>query len=222
MFRAAIFDMDGTLVDSESYWRIAEREVFGAVGVEVTDELAAVTAPMTPRQVTEFWYGVRPWTGRSFEELEQAVIARVAEQFRERCLVLPGVHEVLARCSEQGWRVALASNSPALLCELVLDEMGIAHCFEAVVSADDVEQGKPDPSIYLLAASRLGVRPRECLAFEDSLTGVRAARAAGMSVVAIPSTGQTLPETAPHLLLSGLDQFGMEHARRLWAGAALN
>jgi sugar-phosphatase len=222
MFRAAIFDMDGTLVDSESYWRIAEREVFGAVGVEVTDELAAVTAPMTPRQVTEFWYGLRPWKGRSFEDMEQAVVARVAQQFRERCPMLPGVREVLAHCGEQGWRVALASNSPALLCELVLRELGIAACFETVVSADDVEQGKPDPAIYLLAARRLGVEPRECLAFEDSLTGVRAARAAGMSVVAVPSAGQSVPESAPHLVLSGLDEFGVEHARRLWDGASLS
>ncbi len=222
MFRAAIFDMDGTLVDSEAYWRIAEREVFGAVGIEVTDEDAAQTAPMTPRQVTEHWYRGRPWTGPSFEQMETAVIARVAQQFRERCPMLPGVREVLARCEQLGWRVALASNSPAMLCELVLRELGILERFQAVVSADDVERGKPDPAIYLLAAERLGVPPRDCLAFEDTLTGVRAARAAGMRVVGIPSGGQSIPETAPHLTLSALDQFDVAHARRLWAGTPLS
>lgn len=219
MFRAAIFDMDGTLVDSEEYWRIAEREVFGSVGIEVTDEGAAETAPMTPRQVTEHWYRVRPWTGPSLEHMEAAVVARVAEQFRGHCRMLPGVNDVLECCERQGWRVALASNSPRMICEIVLQELGIAPRFQAVVSADDVVQGKPDPAIYLLAAERLGVRPRDCLAFEDTLTGVRAARAAGMCVVGIPSTGQSFPPTAPHLQLSALDQFDVEHARRLWTAA---
>src|SRR5687768_5599746 len=126
--------MDGTLVDSEGYWRIAEREVFGAVGLEITDEMAAVTAPMTPRQVTEHWYRMRPWSHPPLEQMEAAVVARVAEQFRRHCAPLPGVREVLARCRSLGWRIALASNSPAVLCELVLREMGIAGCFDAVVS----------------------------------------------------------------------------------------
>jgi HAD superfamily hydrolase (TIGR01509 family) len=222
LFRAAIFDMDGTLVDSEGYWRTAEREVFGAVGIDITDEMARETAPMTPRQVTEHWHRVRPWSEPSLQQMEAAVIARVADQFRAGCRPLPGVREVLGRCQALGWRLALASNSPAMLCELALREMGIADCFETVVSADDVEQGKPDPSIYLLAARRLGVPPAHCLAFEDSLTGVRAARAAGMRVVGIPSGGQRFATLAPHLTLDAIGDFCELHAAQLWHGAAIS
>ena len=214
MFRAAIFDMDGLLIDSEGYWKLAERDVFGSVGIEIDDAMATVTAPMTPRQVTEHWYGLRPWRERTIEDMEAAVISRVADQIRARSIAMPGVQEILALSASLGWRVGLASNSPAVLCQLVLSELRIAGAFQAVVSSDLVEQGKPDPAVYLLAARLLGVAPRECIAFEDSATGVRAARAAGMSVVAVPSPGQsfTAENERPHLILGGLAEFGEEHA----------
>jgi sugar-phosphatase len=215
MFRAAIFDMDGTLVDSEAYWRLAQQQVFGAVGIHITDEMSAVTAPLSPRQVTEHWYSVRPWAEPSFEQMEAAVIERVAEQLQEQCRALPGVREILEHCAQMGWRVALASNSPGRLCHLVLRQLGIARHFDAVVSVDDVERGKPDPDIYLLAARRLGVDPGECLAFEDSLTGVRAAHAAGMRVVAVSGQAFTEAVVRPHLTLRRLQDFNAGHVAEL-------
>jgi HAD superfamily hydrolase (TIGR01509 family) len=217
MFRAAIFDMDGLLIDSEPYWKDSEREVFGSVGIHITDEMAAITAPMTTRQVAKHWYAVRPWAGRSIADMETAVIARVAELVRSRGAALPGVAEALAFCERQNWRVALASNSPAMLCHLVLEVLGIAPAFHAVVSADEVERAKPDPAIYRRAAGKLGVTPDECLVFEDSPTGVRAARAAGMRVVAIPSAGMRVAEANPHLTLRALHEFDSAHAESLWS-----
>ncbi len=219
MFRAAIFDLDGLLIDSEPYWKLAEREVFGEVGIEITGDMSVVTAPMTTRQVAEHWFGVRPWRERSVEDMEAAVIARVADLIRSRSVPMPGVREVLAQCAEHGWRVGLASNSPAVLCQLALHELGIAAGFQAVVSADHVEFGKPDPAVYLHASRLLGVPAHECLVFEDSATGVRAARAAGMCVVAVCATGAEFPAGAfaPHLQLRALHEFEREHAQTLWA-----
>jgi sugar-phosphatase len=219
MFRAAIFDMDGLLIDSEPYWKDSEREVFGSVGIDITDEMAAITAPMTTRQVAEHWYRVRPWTGRTIAEMEAAVVARVAAHIRRRGTALPGVNEALAFCERRNWRVALASNSPATLCHLVLEVLGIAPAFHAVVSADEVERAKPDPSIYQLAARKLGVVPENCVVFEDSPTGVRAARAAGMCVVAIPSAGMRFADVRPHLTLGALHEFDAACADSLWSGS---
>ena len=219
MFRAAIFDMDGTLVDSEACWRLAEQQVFGAVGIHITDEMSAVTAPLSPRQVTEHWYSVRPWGEPSLQQMEAAVIERVAEQLQQRCHALPGVREILEQCAHMGWRVALASNSPGRLCHLVLRQLGIASRFDAVISVDDVVRGKPEPDIYLLAARRLGVAPAECLAFEDSLTGVRAAHAAGMRVVAISAQAFPEADVRPHLTLGALHEFNAGHVVELGRGA---
>jgi mannitol-1-/sugar-/sorbitol-6-/2-deoxyglucose-6-phosphatase len=220
MFRAAIFDMDGLLIDSEPSWRQAEREMFGAVGIEITDEMARVTAPLTTREVTEHWYRHRPWHGPSLEEVEASVVRRVGELIRSGPRELPGVRAALAACAELGWRVALASNSPRALCRLVLAELGIAGSFHAVVSADDVERGKPDPAIYRHAARLLGVAERDCLVFEDSPGGVRAARAAGMHVVAIAPPSQAFaPDALPHLTLGSLAGFARGHAEALWASS---
>jgi HAD superfamily hydrolase (TIGR01509 family) len=216
LFRAAIFDMDGLLIDSEPYWKESEREVFGSVGIDITDDMAAVTAPMTTRQVAEHWYGVRPWTGRTIADMEAAVVARVAEHVRSRGAALPGVREALAFCERRQWRVALASNSPATLCQLVLEVLELAPAFHAVVSADEVERAKPDPSIYRLAARKLDVAPEDCIVFEDSPTGVRAARAAGMCVVAIPSAGMRFADVRPHLTLGALHEFDAKCADSLW------
>jgi mannitol-1-/sugar-/sorbitol-6-/2-deoxyglucose-6-phosphatase len=217
MFRAAIFDMDGLLVDSEPCWRRAEREVFGSVGVDITDDMARVTAPMTTREVTLHWFRFRPWHGRSLDDVEAAVIARVGELIRTEWRAMPGVRPALALCGAMNWRVALASNSPAVLCDLVLGELGVTPAFHAVISADVVERGKPDPAIYLHAANSLGVAPHDCLVFEDSPGGVRAARAAGMSVVAIAADSRDFPADAPpHLTLASLAEFSRSHAELLW------
>jgi mannitol-1-/sugar-/sorbitol-6-/2-deoxyglucose-6-phosphatase len=222
MFAAAIFDLDGLLIDSEPFWKDAEREIFGGVGVAIDPRMAEVTASMTTREVAAHWYRFRPWQGPTVDEVEAAVIARVGEHISAAGQALPGVAATLELCARLGLAVALASNSPARLCELALARLGIAHGFRAVVSADHVPRGKPDPAVYLHAARLLAVAPPHCLVFEDSATGVRAARAAGMTVIAVPSPGQRFaPEPhAPHLTLGALGEFHAGHARELWGARA--
>ena len=111
MIQAVVFDMDGTLIDSEPFWARAEQEVFGALGVPITEELAATTAGMTTAAVTQFWYKQSPWEGPSLGEVEQNVLDRVAALIRSEGEPMPGVPIVLQRMQAQGLKLALATNA---------------------------------------------------------------------------------------------------------------
>jgi mannitol-1-/sugar-/sorbitol-6-/2-deoxyglucose-6-phosphatase len=212
-FNAAIFDMDGLLIDSEPFWKLAERESFAEVGIHITEEMSKVTAPMTTAEVAEHWYAFRPWEGRSTRELELSVMSRVRDLIDEHGDALPGARETLRSSRSRGWRIALASNAPLSVCEHVLSALDLRGAFDAVVSAEQVARGKPSPDIYVEAAHRLSVPPVRCLAFEDSASGVRAAIDAGMTVVAVPSAGQTFESTShvPHAMFPSLSVFHETH-----------
>lgn len=178
--------MDGVLINSEPLWKIAEKEVFSSLGVKVTDELVHITSALTAQEVCAFWYERYPWQGKTFDQVEDDVVARVIELIGENDTKMPGVKEILDFCKSKGLKIGLASNSSHDLIEVVLEKVGIKHYFDFISSAADVEKGKPDPAVYLYAAEKLGVDPTECLVFEDSIIGVTAAKNAGMFVVAIP------------------------------------
>ena len=205
--------MDGLLINSEPFWKRAERESFAEVGIHITEEMSKVTAPMTTAEVAAHWYAFRPWEGRGTHDLERAVISRVRDLIGRHADALPGVRDVLSACRSRGWRVGLASNSPFVLCKHVVAALGLHGTFDAILSADQVPRGKPAPDIYLETALSMGVPPARCLVFEDSPSGVRAAREAGMTVVAIPSLGQTFGSTshAPHAIFPSLSAFWKTH-----------
>src|SRR5208337_5315730 len=105
---------------------------------------------------------------------------------------LPGVVGWVYRLHEQGWLQAIASSAPRPNVEVVLEGLGAAHCFQAIVSAEDVRRGKPDPDVYLTAASRVGVSPDRCIVVEDAIAGIEGARRAGMRSIGVSHNGQDL------------------------------
>lgn len=183
---AVIFDMDGLLIDSEPFWAEAEKTVFSALGVELSEALCRQTASMTTREVTAFWYRRFPWTGRSLEAVENDVIDCVDALIRQHGAPLPGVPEVVDHFHSRNCRVGLSTNAPHRLIATVLDTLDIAPFFHETSSSEHVERGKPDPAVYLSTLQKLGVAPAQCLAFEDSVSGMRAARAAGLRTVVVP------------------------------------
>lgn len=187
-----IFDMDGLLIDSEPMWKSAERQVFEALGVTVTEAMAAMTASMTTREVTQFWYRHAPWHNRSIEQVENDVIDCVAAQIKARGVALPGVNSVLELFHRHDFKVGLATNAPYRLIDVVLEKLAIKQFFHKTVSSDQVARGKPDPSVYLLALAQLDSQPATSLAIEDSICGVRAAKAAGMKTIAVVAEQQIM------------------------------
>ncbi len=175
--------MDGVLIDSEKFWTQAEYEVFSEVGVKVTEEQSAKTKSMTTSEVTKFWYQISPWENYALEVVEQMVISRVIELIQNTKCEIPGAKLFIEELARQDYKIGLATNSPNRIIPKVLNKLNADHLFHATSSSEFEEKGKPDPSIYLTTAEKLNVDPINCLVFEDSNTGITAAKKAGMTVV---------------------------------------
>jgi HAD superfamily hydrolase (TIGR01509 family) len=181
---AVLFDMDGTLVDTEPYWIEAEQELVAEHGgVWTVDDAHALVG--NPLPVSAEYIRTRGGVDLPTYEIVELLIDRVEAGVRRRVPWRPGARELLEELGDDGVPCALVTMSYARLAEAVTAQLP-AGTFAAVVSGDQVRHGKPHPEPYLTAAARLGVRPEDCLAIEDSPTGAASASAAGAAVVAVP------------------------------------
>ncbi len=186
-FKACIFDMDGVLLDSEPFWRQAEREIFATVGLNLTEEDCMETMGVRIDELVVYRHSQKPWDSPSCAEIAEKIQLRVAELVKEKGTRLPGVLEALHFLKEeQNLRLALASSSSRMLIEAVLEALKLQGFFEITCSAEKEPYGKPHPAVYINTAKLLNVEPIDCLAIEDSINGVIAAKAARMACVAIP------------------------------------
>ncbi len=188
-FRAAVFDMDGLLIDSEPFWREAERRVFAGVGLVLTDEDCTRTMGLRIDEAVGYWFARAPWRDPSPHVVAERIVEAVIALVRSEGRAMPGTLHALSLCEGHGLRLALASSSAPEIIDAVLNRLGVRARFEVVHSAASEKQGKPHPDVYRTTCNRLGLPPEECVAFEDSLNGVRAARAAGMHCIAVPGLG---------------------------------
>jgi sugar-phosphatase len=191
--KAVIFDMDGLLIDSEPLWHMAEKEVFGALGLVLTDAMCEETTGLRTDEVVAYWYEKRPWPGggvKSLEDVTDEILLRMQALIAAQGAPLQGVHDILQRFQHRLLPLGLVSSSPPVLIDAVIDKLCIRHYFRVLCSAIDEVLGKPHPAVYFTAAKRLGLPPRDCLVFEDSINGIRAAKAAGMITVAVPAEHQ--------------------------------
>jgi mannitol-1-/sugar-/sorbitol-6-/2-deoxyglucose-6-phosphatase len=187
MNRAAIFDMDGLLVDSEPLWWRAGVEALAGVGVHLDDSHLNETVGLRTDAAVAHWFSRFPWSGKSRRQIEDEVQMRVLQLIRATARPLPGVRRLLDYLASQGLPLGLCSSSPYPVIHAVLDKLGLVDAFHVVYSAEDEPFGKPHPGAYLTCASRIGVAAARCVAFEDSLPGARSAKAAQMKVVAVPN-----------------------------------
>ncbi len=190
MIKAAVFDMDGLMIDSEPFWQQAQLEVFPTVGVKITLQDTIDTTGIRIDQIVEQYYRTQPWESYSCEQVCDMVLARVIELVKEHKPMMPGLFHALETCQQAGLKIALASSSPMVLIQATLDALELDGVFEAVLSAEGLPYGKPHPEVYLNAAKALNVSPLDCVALEDSFTGLLAAKSAQMKTIVIPEESQ--------------------------------
>jgi sugar-phosphatase len=185
-FEAVIFDMDGVLIDSEPYWKLAEIEVFATVGVDYPRYGGAHTVGLRIDEVVDFVYQRAPWQGKSQEQIVAEIIERMRCFILDEGEALPGVYSAIEKIHALSIPMAIATSSFEVLMHAVLEKLDIAHFFSVTQSAEKLPFGKPHPEVYLKAAQRLGVPPEKCLVIEDSVNGIIAAKAAKMKVLVVP------------------------------------
>jgi HAD superfamily hydrolase (TIGR01509 family) len=192
MLKAVLWDMDGTLVDSEQLHWLAWKEVMDAEGVAVTYQQFRDTFGQRNDTIIPLLLGGA--TAETVVRISDTKEAAYRRMVREGGIAaIEGAVEWVKSLHEQGWSQAIASAAPRANIEAILDVLDLKACFEATVAAEEVLRGKPDPQVFLLAAERLGVAPSRSIVVEDGRAGVEGARRAGMRSIGVARDGGELP-----------------------------
>lgn len=188
MIKGVLFDMDGVLVDSESFMSKAAIMMFSELGVNVLPE---DFHPFVGMGENRYLGGVAESHGIKIN-IDQAK-ARAYEIFeiivRGKLAPLPGAHEFIAKCQKKGFKLALATSADRIKMEVNLREIGLSRdLFLSIITGLDIENKKPFPDIYIKAAKSIGLDPRECLVVEDSVSGIKAGKSAGCRCLAVTTS----------------------------------
>jgi len=215
--RTVLFDLDGVLVDSYAAHMRSWRRLAAEEGLPFAERDFARSFGRTSREsIAVYWPGRASETARLDARKEQLFRDEVNATFP----AMDGGVDLVRNLRAAGFALGLASSAPLENVELALERLELADCFGAVVTGHDVQRGKPDPQVFLLAAERLGATPADCVVVEDAPVGVAAAHAGGMKSVALLSTGRRREDfeaVKPELLVSSLRELSPAALDRLLA-----
>jgi HAD superfamily hydrolase (TIGR01509 family) len=182
--RAALWDVDGTLIDSSEYHWLSWRGALAAENFPVTREQFAATFGQRNDEILRAYFP--GYTAEDLARVGDAKEAAYRALIRERGIeFLPGVRRWLDKLRRDGWLQAVASSAPRPNLDAIMSALGLEDYFAVVASAEDVTAGKPDPQVFLAAAAKLRVRPARCVVVEDAPAGTEAARRAGMRSIGV-------------------------------------
>lgn len=188
MIKGVIFDMDGVLVDNRDVHLKAFSQWCALHGIEIDNELLLSLFGMGNERIFPLVLGDAELSAEKINLYAEQKEKIYRQMFAEQIRPLAGLRELLEQLRGAGIKLAVGSSGMRKNVDFVLDKCGIGDYFDAIADGDQVRNAKPDPEVFLLAASMLGVDPSECFVFEDSFAGIAAARAAGMRVGAVATT----------------------------------
>ncbi|NEA30788.1 HAD family phosphatase [Streptomyces sp. SID13031] len=211
--QAVLWDMDGTLVDSEPVWVRVQIAVLAELGATWTAEDSMTLVGSDLADALKVWMAQLPAGTIESDELAERIYGEVVRTLKEGVVLRPGALELLTGLKAAGIPCALVSASYRLMIETVLSHLP-PDLFDVIVAGDEVRNGKPHPEPYLTAAAELGVDPADCVVIEDSPGGTRSGTAAGAFVVAVPQW-VTIPEAPRRLVLESLESLSPDALRDL-------
>ena len=211
MIKAVIFDHDGVIADTEPISFIADNSVLARYGFSISSEENEALIGISSR---EGWV-----TFKEMFKIPEAVDWLVSEKTREAINIVKssgikpseGLLKLISMLQSKGFKLAIASGANRAFIDAVLEKLGISSFFQAIISWENVAKGKPDPEAYIKTSQKLGISPSDCVAIEDSSSGIMAAKAAGMRCVAL-----RMPSTASHdvsmadLVINSLSELSTE------------
>ncbi len=218
MAKAALFDLDGVIVDSSQFHYESWVKLGEEVGFVMTYEFFrktfgqrndAIIRQLVPNATDE---QIAKWGER-----KEALYREVA---KGRLVPLPGAMELIQGLKKLGFKLAIASSTPRVNIAFAIEQLNLGDLFEVFVGAEDVTRGKPDPEVFLKAAERLGAPPENCVVFEDAVAGVIAAKRGGMKCVAVTTTNprSALEEAGADLVVDTLSEVTPEKVASLFGG----
>ncbi len=206
--------MDGLLLDTEPLWGESMYEVVEKHGLNIRYDLFKHTQGFRIYEVTAFWKERFGWKSNiSSEMMAEEILDNIIERAQKKGNVMPGVLQTLELLKSHNIPLGVATSSPERMTDRLLSHFNIKHYFDYIATADKVKYGKPHPDVYLMCAEKLNTDSWQCLAFEDSLNGMIAAKAARMKTVIVPENIYHNPEkfAIANLLLPTLEQFNFKH-----------
>jgi sugar-phosphatase len=217
MFKAAIFDLDGLLIDSEPLWRQAESATFRKYGVDLNETMVGETMGLRTHDVVKYWQARFPQADLPNDVVATDIDNAFIELVIRGAIPKEGAFNTINICQTNGLQLAIASSSSMRIIDAAIKGLGLEARFDIACSAENEEHGKPHPAVYHSAIRALGVAPDDCICFEDSLTGLRSAKAAGLCCVAVPDPEQRdQPGFAvANLTLNTLADFSVSTLRQL-------
>ena len=189
MMDTLIMDMDGVLIDSEPLWEMAGKSALSKYGIQLTTEDYYNTTGLRTQEWLEHWYMAFRVENANLTEDEALIVEEVVKLVQERGEIMPGVEAFLSRIKEMGIKIGLATSSPLLLAEVVVEKLNLEQYFEKLTSAAPLDYGKPHPQVYLECAAQMGSDAVHCACVEDSINGMIAAKAAKMKCMVVPLAG---------------------------------